>query len=149
MRIYWSYSSIPELSGLDKRERRRRWRRCCRQAFRHWQMWMLMLAQSGIIFGLAWASDWLHTSLSSVWLWRVGNLFILIAGVSVVVFLSGQVTIYYVRPYLQRERPEACSRCGYDLRGSIAAGQTSCPECGEVLDAEQMKMAQPQSEEAS
>ena len=26
-----------------------------------------------------------------------------------------------------------CFACGYDLRGTIAAGRSQCPECGAVL----------------
>lgn len=33
--------------------------------------------------------------------------------------------------YRERSHPEhACKACGYDLRGTIEAGHTTCPECG-------------------
>ena len=39
MQFYWSLKSIPELSGLPRAERGRRWRSVCWKTFRHWQTW--------------------------------------------------------------------------------------------------------------
>ncbi len=68
--------------------------------------------------------------------------------------LGGTVLIWAFGPGLillfMRERHrrlrgsgDECVQCGYDLRGSIAAGQTSCPECGAmiVLDAAEQSSA--------
>lgn len=35
-----------------------------------------------------------------------------------------------------------CTRCGYDLRGSIPAGAETCPECGESITDEQKELQQ-------
>lgn len=39
----------------------------------------------------------------------------------------------------RRQRPPlfACAGCGYDLRGTVAAGHRACPECGERVAGEQ------------
>jgi len=33
----------------------------------------------------------------------------------------------------ERQKAPACAKCGYDLRGSIPAGSTTCPECGAAI----------------
>lgn len=35
-----------------------------------------------------------------------------------------------------REHEKICTQCEYDLRGTIAAGRTQCPECGAWIDPE-------------
>jgi hypothetical protein len=55
-------------------------------------------------------------------------------GIFVLVFALGiLLTLLFLRPrYLRelRERDSLCPACGYDLRGSLAAGGRVCPECG-------------------
>ncbi|MCC7408403.1 MAG: type II secretion system protein GspG [Phycisphaeraceae bacterium] len=47
-----------------------------------------------------------------------------------------------------RGKTGCCSRCGYDLRGTLAAGGTTCPECGEAVgDDTARKPLSEQSEE--
>jgi ribosomal protein L34E len=36
----------------------------------------------------------------------------------------------------RRALPEhACVKCGYDLQGTLAAGRSECPECGQTIEA--------------
>ncbi|HZG21669.1 MAG TPA: hypothetical protein VE092_16795 [Herbaspirillum sp.] len=44
MKIYWSLKQIPELAGLDRRQRLARWRGLSPRLLRHWQTWMGLLA---------------------------------------------------------------------------------------------------------
>lgn len=37
---------------------------------------------------------------------------------------------------LLKMQATCCDQCGYDLRGSIPAGATACPECGEAIPQE-------------
>jgi len=47
------------------------------------------------------------------------------AGISVATAMAGAIFL------LMRQSQEGlCLRCGYDLRGTVSAGRTSCPECG-------------------
>lgn len=61
----------------------------------------------------------------------------LVLGGTVILWLFGPgIVLLFLREKHRRERflkveaPETCDRCGYDLRGSTAAGRTACPECG-------------------
>ena len=42
------------------------------------------------------------------------------------------LSLLRVKAYV-RSRQGLCARCGYDLRGSLAADSTACPECGEAI----------------
>jgi len=44
MKIYWSLKSVPELSGMSKKERKVIWRRCYLKTFRNWQTWVAFIA---------------------------------------------------------------------------------------------------------
>ncbi|HNR99956.1 MAG TPA: hypothetical protein PKX48_13315 [Planctomycetota bacterium] len=50
MHIYWSLKQLPELAGLSRSERNRRWRAACWRSFRHWQIWVA-LAIAGLCSG--------------------------------------------------------------------------------------------------
>ena len=40
----------------------------------------------------------------------------------------------------RRNLPQhACPHCRYDLRGTIAAGRSECPECGRAMTADQSR----------
>lgn len=56
------------------------------------------------------------------------------AGIYVMIFSFGPgIVLLFLRPRYRREQMEAvpvCVQCSYDLRGSLAAGSTACPECG-------------------
>jgi predicted RNA-binding Zn-ribbon protein involved in translation (DUF1610 family) len=54
---------------------------------------------------------------------------VLAGQVALAVMLGGWLLVMF------RSRVDggSCQRCGYDLRGTLAAGRTSCPECGEVF----------------
>ncbi|XZG70382.1 hypothetical protein ACTSKR_00595 [Chitinibacteraceae bacterium HSL-7] len=41
--IYWTLARVPELSGLPRNERLRRWRAAYRRTFGHWQTWLALL----------------------------------------------------------------------------------------------------------
>lgn len=63
----------------------------------------------------------------------------IIAGVYVMLFSFGpMIVVLFLRPRYRREQMEGplCPKCEYDLRGTIAAGRTECPECGEPVPAE-------------
>lgn len=53
--------------------------------------------------------------------------------------LASRLIIDHLRWTLPPDDQPLCERCGYDLRGSIPAGATHCPECGEVIAAELRK----------
>ena len=56
--------------------------------------------------------------------------------VSVVMMLVSAAVVARVRRHRDRDLPEhACANCGYDLRGTLAAGRENCPECGQSVDA--------------
>jgi hypothetical protein len=39
MKVYLPWRPLPELANLDRRSRRRIWRRCYYKTLRHWQVW--------------------------------------------------------------------------------------------------------------
>ena len=41
--------------------------------------------------------------------------------------------LFLMDSYRQQRNAPLCLACGYDLRGSIPAGSTACPECGEPI----------------
>lgn len=50
--MYWTLKSIPELGGVSRRERGRRWRRAYSKSFRHLTTWIaLALPAIGGAFG--------------------------------------------------------------------------------------------------
>jgi hypothetical protein len=60
-------------------------------------------------------------------------------GIYVMLFALGpMLALLFLQPRYRREmmeRDSHCRACGYDLRGTLAAGVRSCPECGaEVPD---------------
>jgi len=59
------------------------------------------------------------------------------AGIYVMLFSFGPgIALLFLRPRYRREQMEAspvCMECSYDLRGSLAAGSTTCPECGSTI----------------
>ena len=48
MRLYWSLTSIPELSGLSPNEQGRLWRSVRWKMFFHWQIWLAVI---GVVLG--------------------------------------------------------------------------------------------------
>ncbi|MCX5661992.1 MAG: hypothetical protein NTW19_20120 [Planctomycetota bacterium] len=70
----------------------------------------------------------------------------LVLGGTVLVWAFGPgIVLLFLREKHRRERlmqgwsPEFCAECGYDLRGTTAAGRTACPECGREFGAETAK----------
>ena len=45
-------------------------------------------------------------------------------------FGPGIVLLFLREKYRMQKLTPLCTSCGYDLRGTIAAGRTQCPECG-------------------
>jgi hypothetical protein len=101
MQFYWSLKSIPELSGLPPRERRRIWRAAYWKTFRHWQIWAAGIAI--LLFTLigSWIDrEWISPALVSPDRQTL-------IGALIGTFLGGsiftQVTSHLARPYI-RER---------------------------------------------
>ena len=45
------------------------------------------------------------------------------------------LALWLINWHRRRKLPEqACSKCGYDLQGTVAAGRRECPECGERIE---------------
>jgi len=72
-----------------------------------------------------------------------GNGLSLIAGIITLIAANDDGVRHYFDAWWYRPQgPPAhgtgtvfnCHRCGYDLRGSLAAGATTCPECGADLE---------------
>jgi hypothetical protein len=51
--------------------------------------------------------------------------------------------LVFAWPGVRARMGQECAACGYDLRGTLAAGISACPECGTMVDAE--KSAKPQA----
>ncbi len=45
-------------------------------------------------------------------------------------FGPGIILLYWREKYRRTRLLPSCENCGYDLRGTVAAGRTECPECG-------------------
>ena len=65
------------------------------------------------------------------------------AATSVLVWVAAVRTwlLFRYRAFEQAETEPVCFACGYDLRGSIPAGATHCPECGMRISAELLAKA--------
>jgi hypothetical protein len=48
-------------------------------------------------------------------------------------FGPGIILLYWRERYRRERLLPSCIQCGYDLRGTVAAGRTECPECGEEI----------------
>jgi len=48
-------------------------------------------------------------------------------------FGPGIVLLYMREKYRQQRLLPTCFQCGYDLRGTVSAGRTECPECGQTI----------------
>ena len=49
-------------------------------------------------------------------------------------FGPGIVLLYWREKYRRERLLPTCDQCGYDLRGTVAAGRDECPECGEKIE---------------
>ena len=74
------------------------------------------------------------TSRRSYCLAGVSTMLGIIAGIYVMLFSFGPgIILLFLRPRYRREQMEGdphCAKCDYNLRGTVAAGRTECPECG-------------------
>lgn len=79
--------------------------------------------------------------------WWVGQ----VVNIGTALLLLGIVALVYgYSPRFDRNRTGCCARCGYDLRGTLAAGGTVCPECGEAVGEDAARKAlDERSEESS
>ena len=67
------------------------------------------------------------------WVWSAPQwIFICLSGVMPLIW-----TVYYIRH--RRPQGDFCASCGYDLRGTLAAGRSECPECGRPIEAKANK----------
>ena len=58
----------------------------------------------------------------------------LVLGGTVALWCFGPgIVLLFMREKYRRHKFNLCINCGYDLRGSIPAGATSCPECGAAM----------------
>jgi hypothetical protein len=86
MQIYWTLKSIPELSGLPIKERRRVWRAALRKIrIRHWQYWASLV---GIALCVE-IGQHIYAHLG-------GSI-----GAVVGAFIFSQVSIHLARPYIR------------------------------------------------
>lgn len=46
------------------------------------------------------------------------------------------LVLLFMREKYRREKFRLCPKCGYDLRGTLAAGRSECPECGAAYSSE-------------
>ncbi len=69
------------------------------------------------------------------------------AATSVLVWVAAVRTwlLFRYRAFEQAETEPVCFACGYDLRGSIPAGSTHCPECGMKISASTIAAVQRQT----
>jgi hypothetical protein len=71
-------------------------------------------------------------SQGSAWLWyAIASSLVTVAFIVYLVLFARQ--LHTLRDRLQVT--VRCPECGYDARGSIAAGRALCPECGAALNA--------------
>lgn len=58
----------------------------------------------------------------------------LVLGGTVALWCFGPgIVLLFMREKYRRRKFSLCLNCGYDLRGSIPAGATTCPECGAAI----------------
>ena len=98
MQFYWSLKSIPELAGLPRAERGRRWRAVSWKTFRHWQTWA---SSAGLALSSAlgvYLAVLINPSTTSL---IIGGA---IAG-GLGSFVYGQVITAMARPYLRSSFP--------------------------------------------
>jgi hypothetical protein len=69
----------------------------------------------------------------------------ILAGITpMLVALVPALALLFLRPRYRREVAERvglCPACGYDLRGTLAAGVRTCPECGTKAPANAVALA--------
>lgn len=129
MRLYWGYSSIPELAGLPAAQQRTLWRKAFWRSIGHWQWWLGLLLFFLIeLSGLAMLRDLGHNG-------QIETSFL--AGFAGLVF--AQFTIEAARADLrQREyaKPDRlrsvnfCPRCGSAVSEPLP---DTCPRCSARL----------------
>lgn len=106
MKIYWRDSTIPEMQGLSKRECKRIWSAVNWKVFRHYQLWISVLAagsfSGAVIFLVRFFTDSGRMAESVA------------AGVSSCfgAFMVMQVFIRMARPYIKEERDRAALVAG-------------------------------------
>jgi hypothetical protein len=100
--VYWTTRSIPELGHLPPDERRRVWRQCKSQAFRHWETWAAL-----VVFGLCVVGGPVLTGLV-LWPQIHGSAFLgALVGAPIGGFILGQVRASIARPYIRAELQSA------------------------------------------
>lgn len=106
---------------------------------RRWTRYQTLWRLSSLLFAgsllelVASAPSHVITSRRPGCLAGIGTMLGIVAGVYVMLFSFGpMIVLLFLRPRYRRERMEdtLCPVCEYDLRGTIAAGRTQCPECG-------------------
>jgi hypothetical protein len=104
MKVYWSWRSIPELSGLPSAERARLLLECRGKVVRHWQVWVAILTGALGLIGATVLAIQLTTVGGYAW-----PLAIIVVGGAwggLFGFVMDQVCIPLTRRYL-REAQEA------------------------------------------
>ena len=129
-RFSWS---VPELTNVPRKERKRLWRRALWQSFRWWHA-VFILCLGGL-------GGWLLPSLARLLTAGVPNaaartvLYVAMCWLMpVAVGLAVRpITLKKIRPKLRAELRAAgrCGGCGYDLTGNTSG---VCPECGEPVE---------------
>ena len=94
MRVYWTSKSIPELRGLNRKQRGRLWWRCYWKAYRHWQTWAGLIA-CGALAGLG-------VGIGQVV--GIGRIVGGAIGGGLGGFIFSQVLMETIRPHLREER---------------------------------------------
>jgi hypothetical protein len=102
MKVYWSWRSIPELSGLSSAERARLLLGCRRKVLRHWQVWLAILVGALGFIGAAFLALPLMMVGGFGWLLTV----VVVGGGWGVLFgfMMDQVCIPLTRRYLREAR---------------------------------------------
>jgi hypothetical protein len=96
--VYWTTGFIPELASLPVEERRRVWRKCKSQAFRHWESWA-----ASVVFALCVVGGPMLTGLV-IWPQVHGSAFLgVLAGAPIGGVIFGQVRASMARPYIRAE----------------------------------------------
>jgi len=76
--------------------------------------------------------DWSDSKIPRYALWLKGyTLYLSSSHWLLLCFVCTGAAISYWLTRKTRFTPQQCQSCGYDLRGTLAAGRTVCPECGE------------------